>query len=389
MKHTFIYMLLLACTLTGMQCTKQEIAVPGTEETDDTDYTSYWYYTYEMLETIGHETMGLAEANDFNPYTVAQRGDTLFVANIGNASSSLILFSKKSNKPFRTVKTWTFNQQEKSFGSPIEAIVPTADRLYVAERQSRIHVFSLPDMDYVSCIGNGSWGGPVFQAQAMTVKDEMVFARDKDGKVSIYKESDVTPANYQKINRYKKAAPNEGNASNNAFATHYMEVDKNGHIMLTAYEAQTIRVLDPSLVTDAMKNDTSIDIKESTWELPFKPKTFAMCTERMYATGSNDAINIYDFENKAWIKALKTVKGFAFSIPTRIFAQDDNTLWVSDTNKKLLVKTGVFKGEIREYETVSKHLIKVKEAVTRNGATTEEFYVDLRTHEIIDSKEAE
>lgn len=389
MKRIFIYTLLLVCPLTSMRCTEETAAPEPITDPDNAAYNSYWYYTYEALETVDYETLGLAAAADFNPYAVAQRGDTLFVANSVAAGNSLILYSKKAKQPLKTISTWTVNGAEKNFTSKINAIVATDKRLYVAEQESLIHVFSLPDMEYFSCIGNGNWNGPVFQAQAITVKDGLIFARDKDGKVSVYKEADVTPENYQKINRYKQAGPNEGSASNNGFAAHYMEVDKEGHIMLTAYEAQTIRVLDPSLINDDFNNGTSIDIKESTWQIPFKPKTFAMTADRMYATGANNAISIYDFEKKEWVKTLKSIKGFAFSNPERIFAQDEHTLWVSDIKKQALVKMGIFKGEIREYTQVNSRIVQVTTARTRSGEEAETFYVDILTHEIVDPAEVE
>lgn len=387
MKRTFLYVLLLACAATAVRCTEETAAPEWSSDLEEMTYTSYWYYTYEALETINHETLGLAEAADFNPYAVAERGDTLFVANSVAAGNSLILYSKKAKRPLGTVNTWTVNDAEKNFTSKINAIAVTDERLYVAEQQSLIHVFSLPGMEYCSCIGNGSWSGPVFQAQAMTVKDGLIFARDKNGNVSVYKESDVTPENYQKINRYKQAGPGAGNSSNNAFAAHYMEADEEGHILLTAYEAQSIRVLDPSLVNDEFKNGTNLDVDELTWTLAFHPKTFATNPERMYATGNNDAINVYDYAQKEWVKAFKSVKGFAFTRPERICKGSDGTFWISDIAKNTLVRMGVFKGEIREYEPINKNVVKVRTALTRSGEETGEFYVDLRTHEIVDPAE--
>lgn len=388
MKRIFIYTLLLACALTGMRCTEGS-TVPEIDDLENIPYTSYWYYNYEALDVIDYETMGLEAAAAFNPYAVADRGDTVFVANSGTAGNSLILYSKKAKKPLRTISTWTVNEAAKNFTSKINAIVVTDDLLYVAEQQSLIHVFSLPDMEPFSCIGSGAWQGPVFQAQAIAVKDGLIFARNKNGKIRIYKESDVTPENYQKINYYKEAGPGAGDSSNNGFAAHYMEVDEEGHILLTGYVAKSIRVLDPSLINDDFKNGTNLDIDELTWALPFNPKTFATSPERMYATGSNDAINIYDYEQKEWVKTLKSIKGFAFTRPERICKGSDGTFWISDVTKCTLVQMGVFKGEIREYELVSKHVAKVRGAQTRSGETTEEFYVDLRTHEIIDPAEAE
>lgn len=390
MKHTFLYILLLACAMLNVRCTEGENGFEFTiDDLDEASYKSYWYYSYGAAAVITHETMGMQKAEEFTPYTVADRGDTLFVANVGTAGNSLIVFDKKTNAPLRTIKNWKFNGQDKSFGSWIEAIVPTADRLYVSERQSRIHVFTLPDLEYLSCIGNGAWQGPVFQAQAVAVTDGLIFARNKNGRIRVYKESDVTAANYQKIGYYKETGPGAGNSSNEKFATHYMEVDPQGRILLTGYEAKSIRVLDPSLINDDFKNGTNIDIAEQTWTLPFQPKTFARSSDRMYATGNNDAVSIYDNAQKQWIKTLKSVKGFAFSRPERIYGESDEIFWVSDINKRALVKMGVFKGEIREYEIAGKNIVRVQSALTRSGEETGEFYVDLRTHEIIDPADAE
>ena len=166
-----------------------------------------------------------------------------------------------------------------------------------------------------------------------------------------------------------------------------MEADEEGHILLTAYEAQSIRVLDPSLINDDFTNGTNIDVNELTWALAFKPKTFATSPERMYATGSNDAINVYDYAQKEWVKTLKSIKGFAFGRPERICKGSDGTFWISDITKNTLVRMGVFKGEIREYEPINKNVVKVRTALTRSGEDDAEFYVDLRTHEIIDPEE--
>ena len=391
MKHTIIYILLLASAMLNASCSEESAATEWSSELEEMTYTSYWYYTYEALDTVDYTTLGMETAAEFKPYTVAERGDTLFVANTGTAGHSLIVYSKKAKRPLKTIGTWTIGGAEKKFQSAINAIVPTADRLYLTEITSFIHVFSLPDMEYLTCIGTGTYNAaasPVCNVQALAVKDGLIFARDKTGYISIYKESDVTPENYQKVKRYKQAGPGAGDSSNNAFAAHYMEVDEEGRILLTGYTAQSIRVLDPSLVNDDFVNGTNLDIDDRTMSVPFYPKTFATSPERMYVTGSNDAINIYDNQKKEWIKTFKSVKGFTFTKPERIYGAADGTYWVSDVTKGALVQMGVFKGEIREYEPVAKNVVKVRAALTRSGEP-EEFYVDLRTHEIIDPEEAE
>mgnify|MGYP001034071801 FL=1 len=348
----YAYILIILFGVLTAQCEKEILEenqdIPSSDKENE-DYNSYWYYSYEATHLVNAETLDRETPEEFVPYTVAHRGDSLFIANTGKAGYSLLVYSIGQGKLLNTLKSWQIAGEEKSFGSRIEAIVPAGDRLYVTERDSRIHVFSLPELAYLTCIGNGSWAGPVFQAQAMTVKDGLIYARDKTGMVSIYKEAEATPENYQKVNRYCQASGN-GSLGNNGFEAHYMQPDAEGHILLTDYLGKKIRVLDPSLVNDELTNKISIDLDDLALSLEFNPRTFALCNERWYVTGNNNAINIYDREQDKWVKAMKSVKGYTFSQPLRVYAQNDTTLWISDINnsKRTLVKVSVHKGEIRE-----------------------------------------
>ena len=156
----------------------------------------------------------------------------------------------------------------------------------------------------------------------------------------------LAPVSYTHLRR----ASGNGSPGNNGFASHSMQPDAEGHLLLTDYEGKKIRVLDPALVNDDLANDASIDLDDLSLSPGFKPKTLALCGDRWYATGDNDAINIYERQSNEWSKKIKTVKGYAFSQPARIYAQNDSVLWVSDTHssKRTLVKMLVHKGEIRE-----------------------------------------
>lgn len=126
--------------------------------------------------------------------------------------------------------------------------------------------------------------------------------------------------------------------------------DDEGNILLTEYTGNKIRVLNPALVNDDMVNGDNIDIEDRTMTLDFSPKTLALSKDRWYATGNNNAINIYDCQKKEWISSIKSVKGYSFVQPERIYAQNDSVFWISDinSNKRTLVKMEVHKGEIRD-----------------------------------------
>lgn len=368
------YLLLTLSILTIVRCGKSDEGSPSPAPEAD-KYESYWYYSYEAERVL---TAADLSVDDFTPYTLGSLGDTLFVA--GNAGNSLLLIDTEREEVLRTLDSWDFNGERKHFGSRIEAVVPTADRLYVAERESKIHCFTLPALEYAGCIGNGNWNNAVFQAQAAAVADGLIFSRDKNGTVSLYREADVTPANYQQVSRYRRSAT--VGAVNNNFATHCMRPDGTGRLLLTDYNQRKIHVLDIAAAAQ-MENGAALDLPEQALSPDFSPTGLAVTPERYYVTGGN-RIHIYDRGNAVWSKSLQSIGGYTFAQPVCIQAQADSVLWISDmaASKRALVKMVVHKNEIREYERAGGHLLKVAEPTTRG--TSREFFVDMRTHEIVE-----
>lgn len=368
-------LLLPLSILTLVRCGKSDDGAPFSPAPEADKYESYWYYSYEAEEVLTGSDFSLDE---FKPYTLGSRGDTLFVAN--NVGNSLLLLDTRRHEVLQMLASWDFNSERKSFGSQIDAVVPTADRLYVVERQSRIHSFTLPALEYAGCIGNGNWNNAVFQSQAAAVSGGFIFSRDKDGRVSLYREDDVTPANYQKVSRYRRSAA--FGAVNNGFATHCMRSDGSGRLLLTDHNQRKIHVLDISAAAD-MDNDAALDLPEEALSPGFAPTGLAVTAERYYVAGGN-RIHIYDRAAGSWGRSLRSIEGYSFSQPVCIHAQADSVLWISDMadSKRALVKMAVHKNEIREYERAGAHLLKVSEPTTRGAQR--EFFVDLRTHEVVE-----
>ena len=353
----------------------------GSAATADPGYTSWWYYSYEALGTLSAADLGLAEGN-FKPYTIAHRGDTLLIANTGGATHAFLLYDLKSRRVLRTVDGWSFNGETHTFTSPVEAFALTDERLYVSERGARIHVYELPDLNYVTCIGNGNWWGEVFQPQALAVRDGLLFARDKDSRISIYREADATPANYEKVKRYKQSALH--GTSNNGWAPLNMVTDPaSGLLAVTDYDGQLIRTLDPALATDEMTSETLLDVEELEIRTAFKPKTIALTEERLYATADDNGLHVYDRASQQWIKKLSTVRGWSFRQPIRIHAQEAGRFWISDTGSNTVIELGAFRNEIREFTPLDGTRVQVTEVPTRGGAPRT-LVVDLSTHEIVE-----
>ena len=111
----YAYILIVLSGVLTAQCSKVTLdeicgypSAPGGgngEGEGNGDYTSYWYYSYEAAQLIDAEPLGMETAEDFTPYTVAHLGDTLFIANIGNLGSSLLLFSTKIGERLGTLQS--------------------------------------------------------------------------------------------------------------------------------------------------------------------------------------------------------------------------------------------------------------------------------------------
>jgi hypothetical protein len=345
MRLRYIYRL-AAVALLGVTTT--QCSSDNEEEELLPTYKTFTYYSYDANEILSGDELG-STADAFTPYIISHLGDTLFVANSGSDGPALSLYDINGKREIATIKSWQFNNEEKNFGSAIEGITTSGGRLVVSERESRIHVFSLPDLKYISCIGDGNWSGQVFQSQAIYANDSLLFSRDKNSVISIYKLADATAANYQNVKRWKQAAGI--GMSNNAFKTHCMVPDEDGDLFLTDYEGKVIRALTLSKVSNDMKSGESIDNEEKQITTDFKPLNIALTSGYLYVTADDNKIHVYDREAKKWSTPISTVRGFDFGQPTGITAINDSTLYVSDmkSGKNKTVRVTVHKHEIREW----------------------------------------
>ena len=112
-----------------------------------------------------------------------------------------------------------------------------ANRLYVLSRETRIDVFALEDLNFITRIGTGSWNDGIsglFQAQAMAISpDGKIIVRTKR-EIAVYLEEDAMPEKYQKVPFYCRRAA-IGMDTNNGFNPHQMVQDSPGIVYLADY----------------------------------------------------------------------------------------------------------------------------------------------------------
>lgn len=346
----------------------------------DQKYTSYYYYSYEAGNIINAATFGLKEG-DFIPGPSCCKGDTLLIANVQQGQYSLELYNWKTRTHLASLREWTYKEAKQTFTNKIEAIAVSGDRLYLANMESCIDVFNLKNLEFETRIGNKAYGegkAQMVHSHAMVVSGGYIVVRSKN-RVLVYKESDVTAANYQKTSFFGRTKT-DGFDTNNGFNSYQMVNDTTGLILLTDYGQygnRKIQAIDPTRIVAG--DNIEVVAADKSLTLEFNPKSIALHQDRMFISTNAGTIQIYDRTRTEFVQSFNTVKGYQFKNPEKIVAYG-NTLWISDPGTNQLVEVNIYKNEIREYEKISKNLIRLISTRTANSQGT---LINIETHEVV------
>lgn len=342
--------LLLLTSILG-SCSEEEIPETSPAGKPEETYTSYYYYSYKAARQLSATDFSLPEGK-FTPGPAYIKGDTLFVANIQDGTFSLELYDRTKNRHLTSIKSWKYKNKELKFPNKIEAIGVSGNRLYLANMGSQIDVFDVQTLEFITRIGTGNWGDGNYQmvhSHAMVITpDGNILVRTKKN-LLVYRETDVTPENYQKVPFYCRSK-GDGMDVNNGFYSHQMVQDSTGIVYLADFGQsgnKKIQAIDTALIE---KGDKKILIDtEKTLPLNFNPCGIALHEDRMIVSAQNGSLSIYDRTKESWENSFKSVKGYTFKKPEKLLI-DNNSLWVSDVNARKLVEVKIYKNEIREYD---------------------------------------
>lgn len=347
-KNHIRYTTLLLLILTAGACREDNNLTPVPEPEEP--YTSYFYYSYEAARQLSAADFGLAE-NQFKPGPAYIKGDTLFVANTQDGHHSLELYNRKTNRHLCSLASWSYNNGTQSFPNRIEAIGISGNRLYLANMGSCIDVFDVRTLRFITRIGTKNYGDGANQmvhAHALAITPESYLIVRTKKNLLVYKESEVTPENYQKVPFYCRST-GDGLDVNNGFYSHQMVQDTTGIVFLAdfgQYGNKKIQAVDPEQITRG-DGKTLIDAGQ-TLPADFNPCGIALHDDRMVVSAGNGSIYLYDRSKKEWTGSFKSIKGYAFKKPEKLLV-DGTNLWVSDVSTRQLVEVNIYKNEIREY----------------------------------------
>lgn len=344
-------------------------------------YKSFYYYSYATESLMDAVTFGLAPG-DFEPGEVAEYGSRLYIANKKANAQSIIVFDMETKEVVDVIRSWTYNGQEYTFpNESIDAIHVADGKLYVASRSNRIEVFNTDTHEFITRIGNGSWGETTYRIHhtfAIMQHEGLLFVREKNRMVT-YQVSDIKEGTFQNVPAFQRTNF-EYYDVNNAYNSYQMIADKGSFFITNFGGAKENKVLcvNPALLEPG---------KQTTWVQParnialdFNPIGIAAHTNRFMILQADGRINVYDRDKGEVVRTFNSVAGTIFNRVHKIYVNGDR-IRIVDSGAKRIYEIGIHVNEIREYDVITRggegNIVKV---VTEAG---QELLVDLDTHEVI------
>lgn len=113
-----------------------------------------------------------ATGTTFRPKDVYVYGDTLYAVNDADNQYSVEVFGLAGGgkKHLGSIKEWKHGEVTGKFGGRPNGVTRANDKIYVTHEGSRTEIFDAKSHQFLTCIGNGSWGtGPSQTVHAFDV----------------------------------------------------------------------------------------------------------------------------------------------------------------------------------------------------------------------------
>lgn len=113
-----------------------------------------------------------ATGTTFRPKDVYVYGDTLYAVNDADNQYSVEVFGLAGGgkKHLGSIKEWKHGEATGKFGGRPNGVTRAHDKIYVTHEGSRTEIFDAKSHQFLTCIGNGSWGtGPTQTVHAFDV----------------------------------------------------------------------------------------------------------------------------------------------------------------------------------------------------------------------------
>ena len=146
----------------------------------------------------------------WNPTVMVVNGDVLYIAN-SQAESNILRYDLKQKRALSAIDPTKISGLAKKWDS-LNDLEIQAGRLYVANYGSnRIDVLDInsEQPNFIMALGTGVWWGDALNyalvhSNAVTADDRYVYVPDIEGRINVWRQSDVTAQNHLKARKFAR-----------------------------------------------------------------------------------------------------------------------------------------------------------------------------------------
>ena len=165
---------------------------------------------FKVLDVGSELTAGNFGRRTWNPTAMVVNGDVLYIAN-SQAESNILRYDLKQKRALSAIDPTKISGLAKKWDS-LNDLEIQAGRLYVANYGSnRIDVLDInsEQPNFIMALGTGVWWGDALNyalvhSNAVTADDRYVYVPDIEGRINVWRQSDVTAQNHLKARKFAR-----------------------------------------------------------------------------------------------------------------------------------------------------------------------------------------
>ncbi|ENX27045.1 Lactonase, 7-bladed beta-propeller [Prolinoborus fasciculus] len=165
---------------------------------------------FKVLDVGSELTAGNFGLKTWNPTAMVVNGDVLYIAN-SQAESNILRYDLKQKRALSAIDPTKISGLAKKWDS-LNDLEIQAGRLYVANYGSnRIDVLDInsEQPNFIMALGTGVWWGDALNyalvhSNAVTADDRYVYVPDIEGRINVWRQSDVTAQNHLKARKFAR-----------------------------------------------------------------------------------------------------------------------------------------------------------------------------------------
>ncbi|MGL3044597.1 YncE family protein [Acinetobacter pecorum] len=206
----FIGLLVSGCGGGGSDSSTSQPTGPDSVITPGTGEQLSKIAEFKVLDIGSELSAGNFGLTSWNPTAMVVEGDVLYIAN-SQAESNILRYDLKQKRALSSIDPMKISGLAKKWDS-LNDLEIHAGRLYVANYGSnRIDVLDISSEqpNFIMALGTGVWWGDALNyalvhSNAVTADDRYVYVPDIEGRINVWRQSDVTAQNHLKARKFAR-----------------------------------------------------------------------------------------------------------------------------------------------------------------------------------------